>query len=93
MLGLMSKSSHLIGLHSAIQSEGTSLPSGPCYKLADICSYSVSGVASIKDLVTRLENGFSTLSIMCDMDLVLVFTLLTRALGHDTRNSIATNTF
>jgi len=44
-----------------------------------------SGVASIKDMVTRLENGLSTLLVMSDMELVLVFTLMIRALGFDTR--------
>ena len=64
-----------------------------CPLFVDICSCSVSGVASIKDMVTRLENGLSTLLVMCDMELVLVFTLMIRALGFDTRNSCATNTF
>jgi len=44
-----------------------------------------SGNVSIKDMVTRLENGLSTLLVMCNMELVLVFTLMTRALGYDTR--------
>ena len=42
-------------------------------------------LVSIKSIVTRLENALSSLLVMCDMELVLIFVLICRSLGLNTR--------